>query len=38
MQHALRLQGEAYARVPRARVAALIEATQRLWEEVFGTP
>jgi glutamate-ammonia-ligase adenylyltransferase len=37
MQHALRLQGERYARVPRAGpVSALIEAVERLWAEVFG--
>jgi glutamate-ammonia-ligase adenylyltransferase len=39
MQHALRLQGEAYARVPRqGALPALTEAVERLWTEVFGTP
>jgi glutamate-ammonia-ligase adenylyltransferase len=38
MQHALRLQGEAYARVPReGALPAMIEAVERLWEEVFGS-
>jgi glutamate-ammonia-ligase adenylyltransferase len=39
MQHALRLQGEAYARVaPEAAVPGLIEAVEGLWAEVFGAP
>jgi glutamate-ammonia-ligase adenylyltransferase len=39
MQHALRLQGEAYARVPReGPLPALIEGVERLWAEVFGAP
>jgi glutamate-ammonia-ligase adenylyltransferase len=38
MQHALRLQGASYARVPReGPVPGLIEAVERLWAEVFGT-
>jgi glutamate-ammonia-ligase adenylyltransferase len=37
MQHALRLQGEAYARVPREGVQpALMQGVERLWDEVFG--
>jgi glutamate-ammonia-ligase adenylyltransferase len=36
MQHSLRLQGEAYARVPReGPLPALIEGVERLWAEVF---
>ena len=35
-QHRLRLQGEAYARLPRQRVDALIGPVLRLWEAVFG--
>jgi glutamate-ammonia-ligase adenylyltransferase len=37
MQHALRLQGEVYARVTHASVAALVEPVRVLWQEVFGT-
>ena len=37
MQHALRLQGASYARVPReGPVPGLIEAVERLWAAVFG--
>ena len=35
-QHALRLEGARYARVPREEVAAHIEATQALWKAVLG--
>jgi [glutamine synthetase] adenylyltransferase / [glutamine synthetase]-adenylyl-L-tyrosine phosphorylase len=35
-QHALRLNGAQYARVPHAEVAAQVQAVQRLWQEVFG--
>ena len=36
LQHGVRLQGEAYARVPRQRVALLTGAVLALWREVFG--
>jgi len=36
LQHAMRLQGERYARVERAMVAQYIRAVLRLWESVFG--
>jgi glutamate-ammonia-ligase adenylyltransferase len=35
LQHALRLQGEVYARVPREKVSALIDPVLALWKEVF---
>lgn len=35
-QHALRLKGEGYARVPRKEVAMHIEATLSLWDAVLG--
>jgi glutamate-ammonia-ligase adenylyltransferase len=35
MQHALRLQGEQYARVPRERVGELVRPVIELWEAVF---
>ena len=35
-QHALRLNGARYARVPASEVAAHIEATLALWREVLG--
>jgi len=35
-QHALRLEGEGYARVPRKEVAAHVEATLALWKSVLG--
>jgi [glutamine synthetase] adenylyltransferase / [glutamine synthetase]-adenylyl-L-tyrosine phosphorylase len=35
LQHQLRLQGEQYARVPRERVAKLIEPVLDLWKTVF---
>jgi len=35
-QHALRLEGEGYARVPRKDVAAHVEATLALWKSVLG--
>lgn len=35
-QHALRLAGERYARVPPSEFAAHIEATLALWRAVFG--
>ena len=36
LQHALRLNGAPYARVPREQVAAHIEAVSRLWSTLFG--
>ena len=36
MQHALRLQGEQYARVPKERVGELVGPVIELWTEVFG--
>jgi glutamate-ammonia-ligase adenylyltransferase len=36
LQHQLRLQGESYARVPRERVAGLVEPVEALWQAVFG--
>ena len=36
LQHALRLNGARYARVPREQVAAHAEAVSRLWTSVFG--
>jgi [glutamine synthetase] adenylyltransferase / [glutamine synthetase]-adenylyl-L-tyrosine phosphorylase len=35
MQHALRLQGEQYARVEREKVAGLLEPVLGLWRQVF---
>ena len=35
-QHRLRLQGERYARMPREAIAAHIEATLTLWQDVLG--
>ncbi len=37
LQHALRLNGAAFARVPHARVAAHTAATHALWRAVFKT-
>jgi glutamate-ammonia-ligase adenylyltransferase len=37
LQHALRLEAEEYARVPKARVAGLIEPVLELWRSVFET-
>ncbi len=36
MQHALRLQGEQYARVPHDSVEELVAPVRSLWEMVFG--
>ena len=36
LQHAMRLQGERYARVDPAGVAEQVQAVLRLWEWVFG--
>jgi glutamate-ammonia-ligase adenylyltransferase len=36
MQHALRLQGEQYARVPKERAGELVGPVIELWTEVFG--
>ena len=36
-QHALRLNGAAYARVPRDEVATHIDAVQRLWEAAIAS-
>ncbi len=36
MQHALRLQGERYARVERSRVESLVAPVVQLWQAVFG--
>jgi len=36
MQHALRLQGESYARVERSRAQALAAPVLQLWKTVFG--
>jgi [glutamine synthetase] adenylyltransferase / [glutamine synthetase]-adenylyl-L-tyrosine phosphorylase len=38
IQHALRLQGERYARVPVEQVAAQTQAVRDLWLQVFGNP
>ncbi len=38
LQHALRLQGERYARVAPERVAAHTAAVRELWQSVFGKP
>ena len=35
LQHALRLNGAQYARVPREQVARHIEAVRKLWETVL---
>ena len=35
-QHSLRLQGERYARVPRAEVESSIQAVLELWDEVIA--
>jgi glutamate-ammonia-ligase adenylyltransferase len=37
IQHGMRLDGAAFARVARAQVAARIEVVERLWRAVFGT-
>jgi glutamate-ammonia-ligase adenylyltransferase len=37
IQHGMRLDGAAFARVARAQVAAQIEVVERLWRAVFGT-
>jgi glutamate-ammonia-ligase adenylyltransferase len=37
VQHALRLSGARYARVPRARVASHADAARELWDAVFAT-
>ncbi len=36
LQHALRLNGAQYARVPEAQVAAHVAAVRELWKELFG--
>ena len=36
-QHALRLEGAQYARVPQDEVAGAVEATRSLWRAVFAT-
>jgi hypothetical protein len=36
MQHAVRLQGQQYARVPNDRVSELVRPVIELWSEVFG--
>jgi len=36
LQHALRLNGAKYARVPQDQVARKSEAVRNLWEEVFS--
>ena len=36
LQHAMRLQGERYARVDAAGVAGHVQAVLQLWESVFG--
>jgi glutamate-ammonia-ligase adenylyltransferase len=36
LQHALRLNGAKYARVPQEQVAAHVEAVRALWDTVFG--
>jgi len=36
IQHALRLNGARYARVPRETVAAQVQAVQALWAAVFS--
>jgi glutamate-ammonia-ligase adenylyltransferase len=38
LQHGLRLNGAQYARVPRARVQAHIDAVRTLWERVLPRP
>jgi glutamine synthetase adenylyltransferase len=37
LQHALRLNGVAHARVDRSRVQTEIEVVERLWRSVLGT-
>jgi glutamate-ammonia-ligase adenylyltransferase len=37
LQHALRLNGARYARVPREQVAAHVEAVSALWTRVLGS-
>src|SRR6185503_16839078 len=37
LQHALRLNGARYARVPREQVAAHVEAVNALWSMLFGS-
>jgi glutamate-ammonia-ligase adenylyltransferase len=37
LQHALRLNGAKYARVPREQVASQVEAVSRLWTSVLGS-
>ncbi len=37
IQHGMRLDGAAFARVARAQVAGQIEAVEQLWRAVFGT-
>jgi glutamate-ammonia-ligase adenylyltransferase len=37
LQHALRLNGARYARVPREQVAAHVAAVTRLWAGVLGS-
>jgi len=37
MQHALRLQGESYARVETERVQTLVRPVLELWQAVFGS-
>ncbi len=37
LQHALRLQGERYARVPPESVSAHADAMRALWQSVFGS-
>jgi [glutamine synthetase] adenylyltransferase / [glutamine synthetase]-adenylyl-L-tyrosine phosphorylase len=37
LQHALRLNGAAFARIDPARIAPHVEATRALWREVFRT-
>ena len=37
IQHGMRLDGAAFARVARASLAAQIEVVERLWRAVFGT-
>jgi glutamate-ammonia-ligase adenylyltransferase len=37
LQHGLRLNGAAFARIEAAHVADQIEATRALWRAVFGS-
>ena len=37
LQHALRLQGDKYARIETAALAQEIAAVKKLWDSVFGT-